>query len=133
MRLLTAFSRNMPSGAIPGILAEYEPFECFAHSDACETLLVKHKGTDLFHVAKCYRKAAAPPRRRAFSKTSATRPAPVREGIRKRETLCVVREYVEGTPFTGMWPSVGPTRGGPWATAVSLCDILAYLHGRTPR
>ncbi len=117
----------------PAFLAEYEPFECFAHSDACETLLVKHKGTDLFYVAKCYQKAAASTSEARILKNLSHPGLPRFVGeYENGETLCVVREYVEGTPLHRYVAQRRPDEGRALGLAVSLCDILAYLHGRTP-
>ena len=116
-------------------LMEYEPFECFAHSEDCETLLVKHKATGLFYVAKCYRKDAATAHapEGAILKTLSHSGLPRFVGEYENEDyLCMVREYVEGTPLDRYVAQRKPGQEKAVELAVSLCGILTYLHGRTP-
>ncbi len=100
----------------PGeFLTEYEPFECFAHNEGCETLLVKHRATGLFYVAKCYRKDAATARapEGAILKTLSHSGLPRFVGeYENGDYLCMVPEYVEGTPLTAMQPGTSPVREG---------------------
>lgn len=116
-------------------LMEYEPFECFAHSEDCETLLVKHRATGQFYVAKCYRKDAttvhAP--EGAILKTLSHPGLPRFVGeYENGDYLCMVREYVEGTPLDRYVAQRQPSQEKAIELAVSLCGILTYLHGRTP-
>lgn len=116
-------------------LREYEPFECFAHNEGCETLLVKHKAAGLFYVAKCYRKADATARAlegvilKALSHPGLPRFV---EEYENEDYLCMVREYVEGTPLDRYVAQRKPGQEKTVGLAVSLCDILTYLHSRTP-
>ena len=120
----------------PGeFLMEYEPFECFAHNEDCETLLVKHRVTGLFYVAKCYRKDAATARtpEGAILKTLSHSGLPRFVGeYENGDYLCMVREYVEGTPLDRYVAQRKPGQEKAVELAVSLCEILTYLHGRTP-
>ncbi len=116
-------------------LMEYEPFECFSHNEDCETLLVKHKATGLFYVAKCYRKAAAAVRapEGTILKTLSHPGLPRFVGeYENGDYLCMVREYVEGTSLDRCVAQRKPGQEKAIKLAVSLCDILTYLHGRTP-
>ena len=116
-------------------MAVYEPFECFAHNEVCETLLVKHRETGLFYVAKCYAKAAAsaPVSEGVILKTLSHRGLPRFVGeYENGDFLCMVREYVEGTPVDRYMAQRKPGQEKAIELAVSLCDILSYLHGRTP-
>lgn len=116
-------------------LMEYEPFECFAHNEDCETLLVKHRATGLFYVAKCYRKDAATARapEGAILKTLSYPGLPRFVGeYENGDYLCIVREYVEGTPLDHYVVQRKPGQEKAVELAVSLCGILTYLHGRTP-
>ena len=116
-------------------LREYEPFECFAHNEGCETLLVKHKAAGLFYVAKCYRKDATTARAlegvilKALSHPGLPRFV---EEYENEDYLCMVREYVEGTPLDRYIAQRKPGQEKTVGLAVSLCDILTYLHSRTP-
>lgn len=116
-------------------LMEYEPFECFAFSEDCETLLVKRKATGLFYVAKCYRKKATTARASegAILKTLSHPGLPRFVGeYENGDYLCMVREYVEGTPLDRYVAQRKPGQEKAVELAVSLCGILSYLHGRTP-
>jgi len=115
-------------------MAAYEPFECFAHNEACETLLVKHRETGLFYVAKCYAKAFGP----AFTSEARILRTLDHPGLPKfigeyenDDFLCVIRE-LEGTPLDRYAAQRKPNQEKALRLAVSLCGILTYLHGRTP-
>ena len=119
----------------PGFLDAYEPFECLADSEAGETLLVKNKRTGMFYVAKCY------PGGSAVSHAAESdilkklqRPGLPRfvDEYKSDTMLCVVREYVEGTPL-GQWAADRrPDAKRAVRIAMSLCELLAYLHSQTP-
>ena len=116
-------------------LKEYEPFECFAYSEGYETLLVKHRTTGLFYVAKCYRKDAAAARvpEGALLKTLSHPGLPrFVEECENGDYLCIVREYVEGTPLDRYVAQRKPSQEKAVELAVSLCGILTYLHEQTP-
>ncbi|NLV57520.1 MAG: protein kinase [Clostridiales bacterium] len=116
-------------------LAKFEPFECFSHNETCETLLVKQRETGLFYVAKCYVKTDAPFRtlEAVILQSLDHRGLPRFVGEFENENyLCVVREYVEGMPLDRFVARCKPTQEKAVEWALSLCDILAYLHGRVP-
>ena len=118
-----------------GFLAEYEPFECLSHSENCETLLVKHRTTGLFYVAKCYRKDAATvsaPEGAILKALSHPGLPRFVEEYENGDYLCMVREYVEGTSLDRYVAQRKPDQEKAVGLAVSLCDILTYLHGRNP-
>jgi serine/threonine protein kinase len=86
----------------PDFLQRYELMECLAHNSQGETLLVRDQRTDKMYVAKCYTDLSLLPR---TSESSLLRnfhhdglPAFVGE-YRNESMLCVVRDYVEGTPL----------------------------------
>ncbi len=116
-------------------LAEYEPMECLAHNEAGETLLVKSRQTGALFVTKCYLDRAL------FSRTSegtllrklghAGLPAFVGE-YQNDNMLCVVREYIEGTPLNQYAAQNNLSQTEIISIAVQLSDILCYLHGQTP-
>lgn len=118
-----------------GFLKDYEPFECLADSERAETLLVKNKRTGMFYVAKCYLNDQA---------VSHTSEADILKKLRhtglprfvdeyQSDTmLCVIREYVEGTPLHQWAAEVKPGTAAAVRIALKLCDLLVYLHGQSP-
>ncbi len=114
-------------------LREYEPFECLAHGEGRETLLVKHRATGLFYVAKCGRKDAARAPEGAILSALNHPGLPRFVGeYEDGEHWCLVREYVEGTPLDRYAARMRPDPVRAVGLAVSLCDILIHLHGQTP-
>ena len=117
-----------------GFLRDYEAIECLSHSDAGETLLVKNKQTGSYFVAKCYTDQTF------FSHVTEAdilkklkHPGlPLYEGEYKSGMLCVVREYVEGTPLDQYAAQNDLTEEQAVSLIISLCGILSYLHGQTP-
>ncbi len=116
-------------------LAEYEPMECLAHNEAGETLLVQSKRTGVLFVTKCYIEKAL------LSRTSEgtllkglTHPGlPAFVGEYQDDNmLCVVREYIEGTPLNRYAAQKKLSQTELISIAVQLIDILGYLHGQTP-
>jgi hypothetical protein len=129
--LLVSQSDRYPDG----FLNDYEPLECLAHREGCETLLVKNKQTGVHYVAKCY-----------ATDTDVSR-ASEADILKKLEypglprftaeyrndgLHCVVREYVEGLPLNRYVEINKPSAARAVALTVELCDILTYLHGQTP-
>ena len=119
----------------PGFLDAYEPFECLADSEAGETLLVKNRRTGMFYVAKCYPGGSAV----SHAAESGILKKLQRPGLprfvdeyRSDTMLCVVREYVEGTPLDQWAADRRPDAKRAVRIATSLCELLAYLHSQTP-
>jgi hypothetical protein len=116
-------------------LLAYEPFECFSHNEDCETLLVKHRVTGLFYVAKCCTKNASAARASEGEILKTLRhPGLPRfvEEYENEDCLCMVREYIEGIPLDRYAAQHKLSREKAIELAVSLCGILTYLHGQTP-
>jgi len=116
-------------------IADYEAMECIAHSAASETLRVKDRRTGGYFLAKCYTD------KRLISRTT--------EGMLLKNLrhsglprfaaeyqndgmLCVVREYVEGTPLDRYAAENQLTQKQIVPIVLQLCDILSYLHSQTP-
>mgnify|MGYP001447455640 CR=1 FL=1 len=118
-----------------GFLDEYEPFECLAGNEGTETLLVKNKRTGMFYVAKCYGSdgvVSHATEAEILKKLHHTGLPRFVDEYKSDTMLCVVREYVEGTPLN-QWAA--DKRPGPADTvrvALALCELLIYLHGQTP-
>ena len=116
-------------------LADYEPFECLAAGDACETLLVKHKRTGVFYVAKCYVSGSAVSHAGEAEILKMLRhPGLPRfmDEYKDGDTLCVVRDYVEGTPLDRWAAQKKPDMRDVVRVAMALCGLLTYLHSQTP-
>lgn len=114
------------------LLQKYEPIECLANNQMGETLLVRDKA-NVPYVVKCYTNPAL------LSKTTEGDllknlrheglPAFVEE-IQADGMLCVVRAYVRGTPLSRAHKALSKEQAV--GVALQLCDVLAYLHSRTP-
>ncbi|HPF86581.1 MAG TPA: protein kinase [Candidatus Limiplasma sp.] len=118
-----------------GFLEEYEPFECLASNEAGETLLVKNKRTGMFYVAKCYQNgnvvshATEAEILKILQHTGLPRFV---DEYQSADMLCVVREYVEGTPLDRWAAQRKPDTAAAVRIAMSLCNLVQYLHGQTP-
>ncbi len=134
--LLQSLSEEFDCDRYPSeFLAEYEPMECLAHNEAGETLLVKSKQTGVRFVTKCYTA------KDLLSHTSEgtllmglTHPGlPAFMGeYQNDKMLCVVREYIEGTPLNQYAAPNNLSQAEIISIAVQLTDILCYLHRQTP-
>ena len=118
-----------------GFLNDYEPFECLADSDCAETLLVKNKRTGMFYVAKCYRNDTAvshTAEAEILKKLQHTGLPRFVDEYKSDTMLCVIREYVEGTPLHQWATDTKPDAPSAVRIALKLCDLLIYLHGQSP-
>lgn len=117
-----------------GFLKDYEALECLAQSDAGDTLLVKSKQTGQYFVAKCYTEKALLSQvtegdiLRKLSHPGLPRYA----GEYQSGMLCVVREYVEGTPLNQYAAQNELNDAQAVTLTLALCDILSYLHSQSP-
>lgn len=119
-------SKRYPSEFID----EYEPFACLAHSDICETLLVKHKHSGLFYVAKCYAdKAVSGVSEASILKKLQHKGLPRFIGeYENNDMFCVVREYIEGETLAEYIADQKPGEERVVSLMIMLCEILIYLH-----
>lgn len=118
-----------------GFHADFDVLECLAHNDTGETLLVRARQTGTFAVAKCYRDKTL------LSLTTESDllrklnhdglPCFVAE-YESENMLCVVREYIDGTPLDQYVTKHKVTPQQTVSFGVQLCDILTFLHGLTP-
>ena len=117
-----------------GFLEDYEALECLAHSDAGETLLVKSRQTDQYFVAKCYtEKSLLSQVTEGDILKQLDHPGlPRYAGEYTSGMLCVVREYVEGTPLDQYAAQNVLSEAKVVSLALELCDILSYLHSQSP-
>lgn len=131
---LDDFLRSFDDNLFPDdFLQTYEPMECLASNPVGETLLVKHRQTGAYFVAKCYTDLSL------LSHTTESEllrelhhsglPAFVEE-YQNDEMICVVREYAQGVPMDKLAQEKPLTEQQTISMGVQLCDILIYLHGQ---
>ncbi|MDD4833123.1 MAG: protein kinase [Lutispora sp.] len=133
---LDDFLSSFDDSYFPGdFLKTYEPMECLSSNPAGETLLVKHRQTGLYFIAKCYTDPSLLSRvtesellRKLYHDAL---PAFISEH-QNDEMLCVVREYAKGTPLDKLAKDKPLTEQQVISIGVQLCGILTYLHGQTP-
>lgn len=123
------------SGYPAGFLERYEALECLAAGEQGETLFVRDRESGAYAVAKCYPLDGV---RTHTHESELLRPLS-HDGLPAfigeyagGSMLCVVREYVEGTPLDKAAAAAKITPRQAINIGVQLCDILTYLHRRTP-
>lgn len=117
-----------------GFLRDYEAMECLAHNDMSETLLVKNKQTEKYFIAKCYTdKTLLSHLTEADILKRLEHPGlPQYAGEYQSGMLCVIREYVEGTPLDKYAAQAKLDEEKAVSLISELCVILSYLHGQKP-
>lgn len=124
---------NKPAPFPPDFLERYEPLECFSHTEISETYLVKSRENGGQYIAKIYDKY--------FARIGADELAILSElnhpsipklidSFETDENICIVRSYAQGTPLDKVNVPVGERFA--FNVGTQLCDILSYLHTRTP-
>lgn len=116
-------------------LARYEALECLAAGEQGETLLVRDRESGAYAVAKCYPLGTERAHTHESDLLRSLRheglPAFIGEYI-SGSMLCVVREYVEGTPLDKAAAAARITPQQAISIGVQLCEILTYLHRHSP-
>ncbi len=113
----------------------YEPLECLKENPEGETLLIKHRQTGKYFIAKCcadstpYANAAEGRLLRKLHHDGI--PAFVEE-YRQDGIVYMVREYAHGVPLDRLVRESPLTEQQIISIGVQLCDILVYLHGQSP-
>jgi predicted Ser/Thr protein kinase len=117
-----------------GFLEQYDQMECLAASRGTETFLVRQKDSEKLFVAKCYDHSLY-----SFIPESSILKALNHKGLpgfadefQNEDTVCIVREYIEGNPLNQYIAEKRPSNQEIIAIGIALCDILIYLHGRKP-
>lgn len=116
-------------------LQKYEPIECMAHNQMGETLLIRQRQTGVTFVAKCYtdKSLFSTITEGELLKNLHCDGLPAFTGEYQNDAmLCVVREYAEGLPLNQFVQDGKLTVPQVISLGVQLCNILSYLHGRTP-
>lgn len=112
----------------------YDQLECLAYHRGRETFLVRNKETGKLCVAKCYLKSdyTFSDTKDILSKLDHTG-VPHYEGRFESEAMvCVVREYIEGTPLDEYSGERSLSYFEVTDICIKLAEILAYLHGQEP-
>ena len=115
-------------------LAAYDQMECLASHVGRETFLVRRKSDGETAVANCYDRAAFPFRPDTDLLRDLSHPGLPRffERFENEQTLCVVREYIEGETLDQYARSRQLTIPEIVALCTQLCDILQALHTHAP-
>lgn len=127
---LAQFDRNRYPAAFQ---ARYEAMECLSHNDFGETLLVRERASGDLFVAKCRLRDQKPAHAPDFSVLKALDHPGLPRFIDEFENEMMdvaVRAYVEGRPLFDLETPLPLAR--VLDAGVQLCDVLIYLHGRTP-
>ena len=130
--ILNDFLSGFDDGDYPeAFLQKYELVECLASNPMGETFLIRDRFKAHF-VAKCYTDPSL------LSRTTENillknlhhdgLPAFVEE-FRNESMLCVVRQYMTGTPLSRLEKPLSEKQ--IISIGVQLCDILCYLHAQT--
>lgn len=134
--LTAAFLEQADLNVYPaGLLARFEPLECLGGGEPGETLLLRERTTGARFVAKCYPAAGDtdPAKGEALLQSLDHPGLPRYAGEYRNESLlCVVREYREGVSLAQFVQENTITKAQFISVGTQLCDILSYLHSRTP-
>ncbi len=124
------FATELPRSFLDG----YDPLECLSHGHGTETYLVQQKGSNRLCIAKCYDKEIYKSvNESSILKTLSHEGLPAFMAEYQNDTLiCIVREYIEGTPLDKYIAERHLTEAQIVGLCVKLCDILIYLHGLEP-
>lgn len=130
------FLTNFDDSRFPsGFLEDYELMECLSNNQMGETLLVKNRQTSEHFVAKCYSDKTLLSHITESDLLKKLHndwlPAFIAE-YQNDEMLCVVREYVDGTPLDQYAVENGLTQEQVISIGVQLCDAISCLHEQTP-
>jgi predicted Ser/Thr protein kinase len=124
-------SAALDSAYPPAFLAEYSLIECLAAGHGTETFLVCRKVSGEACVAKCYDRSIYP-----LALESSILKSLRHDGIpefrgefRDDRMICVIRQYVEGTPLDRFMAYNAPSKEKIIDLCARLLDILTYLHG----
>lgn len=126
--ILSTFYDAYPAG----FLEKYDQIECLASSHGTETFLVRQKSSEQLYVAKCYnRDLYATVYESSILKLLSHSGLPAFEDeFQNDNALCIVREYVAGTPLDQYILENTLSLKEITNICVQLCDILIFLHGR---
>lgn len=116
-------------------LDQYELLECIAQKSESETFFVKNRHSGEFAVAKCYigKELISEPTEGQILNLLHHNGLPrFIEEYKNDETICVVREYVQGISLSERTKDSLLTEQEVIPILLQLCDILTYLHQQCP-
>lgn len=118
----------------PDFLAAYDQMECLANHSGRETFLVRRKTDGVQAIAKCYDRKAFPlkPDTSLLRELKGAGLPEYYEEFSNDRILCVVREYIEGTPLNIYAKEKTLKQPEILSIAGQLCDILEILHSHRP-
>ncbi len=117
-----------------GFLEKYDQLECLASHRGLETFLVCKKDTERLFVAKCYDSSIySGVQESGILRALRHEGLPLfAEVLNNEKMVCIIREYIEGTPLNRYAEEHDLTREQIISICVKLSDILIYLHSQTP-
>ncbi len=128
------FLSTFDGNAYPAeFLTRYEPLECLGQNEEGETLYVRDRKSGGYAVSKCYRRLDLCSREdEGAILARLDHPGlPRYLGRYEDETVrCILREYAQGVPLSEL--STPLPEEEALQIGAQLCDILTYLHSRTP-
>jgi len=116
-------------------LDQYELLECIAQKTESETFFVKNRQSGEFAVAKCYigKELISEPTEGQILNLLHHNGLPrFIEEYKNDETICVVREYIQGISLSERMKDGSLTERDAIPILLQLCDILTYLHHQCP-
>jgi len=129
-----AFLTEFSSVIFPdGFLDNYDQIECLSSGHGTETFLVQSKDNGSLFIAKCYNKQIHRIEKgegsilRGLSHSGLPH---FENEFEDDSTLCVIREYIEGTPLDRYAEENELGIQEAVRICLQLCDILIYLHTR---
>jgi len=116
---------------IPDFVNRYELIEFISSNNMTETFLVRSRVNGQYLVTKVYPKALDSGNENIIIKhiDYPLIPKPV-ENIESEDLFCIIREYVEGYSLDKLDLPLSEEK--TLDIALQLCDILSYLHSKTP-
>lgn len=118
----------------PKFLDTYDQMECLANHRGRETFLVRRKADGVYAVAKCFDRKAFPLKPGTFilCGIEAEGLPKYYEEFSNDRMLCLVREYIEGTPLNIYAKEKTLSQAEILSIAGQVCDILDILHSHKP-
>ena len=115
-------------------LKAFDIIECLSQSEYGETFLVASRENGGYAVAKCYPSEVLPHiQEHELLQKLHHRDLPAYIGTYENgEMLCVLREYVAGTPLSKALEEQAFSAEQVVKLGIALCDILQYLHSQDP-
>ena len=117
-----------------GFLDKYDQLECLACGHGTETYLVADKRSQQLFIAKCYdRNIHKAVHESAILKALRHEGLPqFADEYRDDDMICIVREYIPGTPLDQYLRNRKPSDAHSAALCAELCGLLTYLHSQEP-